>query len=902
MNSKVPRSLRSWLWGVDITQEVDEEIGFHVEMRTRELVERGVDPRIAREMVLARLGDVGRLKRTCIDLGRKREREMRLTRWLEEFRSDVTTALRQMKASPGFTLVAALTLALGIGANSAIFALADATFLRPLPFSASHDRLVMVWERFSNGFLNQVTPLDFGDWAEQNQSFDAMASFLSSSVAMIGPDGTAEQVTSHVVTAQFFDLLGVTPIAGRTFLPSDADSPNTVILAEGFWRRRFGADPALVGRSIVIAGRPQTVIGIVPDRFQVIPATVSNAGSEPPGLWTVFNSPRADPSLRRAHYLYVVGRIKEGVTFEAAQRDMTAIGNRNAELYPETNTGHIPALQPLRDALVGSEMRLTSMLLLAVVGFVLLMCCANVANLLLARTMARARELAVRSALGASRRRIVSQILTESLVLALAGGLIGMAVGAAILELTPSLVPPGLLPSAVTLTFDARVAVFCAVASLTVGLLFGLVPAWQVTGASVVQAMSTESRSTTRGGKFRSGLVVAEVAAAVLVLCGAGLLLRTLISLQSLDPGSRAQDVLTMTLNLPFPGGRTPTRYESQDQVHRFYDSVEKEVAQIPGVRSAAIGSVLPLDGTWIGQFFDLEGDPPSQDGRRNFAQHLMVGPTYFETLDIPIVSGRAFTVADGRDGVQVCIVSEAFVRRYLNGRNPLGMRVAIPNMSLPIGIPVLREIVGVARQVRMRANEREPPPQLYVPTAQNSWFIASLSVRPQTGPAEALLPAVRAAVARVDKEQPVTRVRTIDVVAAEATSRQRFRAVLVGLFAALALGLAMVGVFGVLAYSVQQRIREFGVRIAMGARGSDVMRLVLGSAARLTMVGLAIGLIGAAALSRYVATLVYPVRPLDPITFIAVPAVLIVTAAIAVAVPAWRAARVDPVVAFRSE
>ena len=476
------RSLRSWLWRVPLDQEVDEEIGFHVEMRTRELIERGVPPTVAREMVLARLGDVSRLRRTCVDLGRKRDREMRITQWFDEFRTDVTSAIRQMKASPAFTLVAALTLALGIGANSAIFALADATFLRPLPFAAPHDRLVLVWERFPNGLLNQVTPLDFSDWDEQNQSFDAMAAFLSNSVAMIGPDGTAEQVTSQMVTARFFDLLGVTPIAGRTFLPSDADSPNTVILSEGFWRRRFGADPGLIGRSIVIADRPQTVIGIVPDRFQVIPATVSSAGAEPPSLWTVFNVPRGgDPSLRRAHYMYVVGRIKDGVTFDAAQRDMTAIGERNAELYPETNTGHIPSLMPLRDALVGSEMRLTSMLLLAVVGFVLSMCCANVANLLLARTMTRARELAVRSALGASRRRIVSQILTESLVLAVVGGLAGMAVGAAILSAAPALVPPGLLPSAVSLTFDERVATFCAFVSVAVGVLFGLVPAWQVT-------------------------------------------------------------------------------------------------------------------------------------------------------------------------------------------------------------------------------------------------------------------------------------------------------------------------------------------------------------------------------------------------------------------------------------
>ena len=897
------RSLRSWLWGVPLNQEVDEEIAFHVEMRTRELVEKGMDPRIAREMVLARIGDVGRLKRTCVDLGRKRDREMRITQWLEEFRADVTSALRQMKASPGFTLIAALTLALGIGANSAIFALADATLLRPLPFTAPHDRLVMLWERFPNGFRNQVTPLDYADWANQNQSFEAMAAFFLNSVSMIGPDGVAEQVTSQSASTGFFDLLGVTPIAGRTFQPSDAVSPNTVVLSEGFWRRRFGADQGIVGRSILIDGRSQTVIGIVPDRFRVNPATISNAGSEPPSLWVLVNVGIGnDPSMRRAHFIYVVGRIKDGVTFEAAQRDMDAIGHRNEELYPDTNKGHLPSMQPLREALVGSEMRTTSMLLLSVVGFVLLMCCANVANLLLARTIARSRELAMRSALGATRRRIVSQILTESLVLAAVGGLIGMALGAAILNVAPSLVPPGLLPSSVSLTFDGRVAAFCAIASLAVGLIFGLAPAWQVTGLTVLQALGAESRTTTGKGRFRSVLVVAEVASAVLVLCGAGLMLRTLLSLQSIDSGSGAKDVLTMTLNLPFPDGRTPTRYVTQEAVYRFYDSVQKEVAKSPGVRSAAIGGSLPLDGMWMGQGVDIEGDPPRQGPSRKNASYQLISPEYFETLDIPILSGRAFTDADSRDGVQVCIVSEAFVQRYLEGRAPLGLRVGVPNMSFPAGPPVMREIVGVVRQVTMFPNEPQPIPQMYVPIAQNSWFTASLSVKPQSGPAEALLPTVRAALARVDKERPVTRVRTIDVVASEATARPRFRAVLVGTFAAVALALAMVGVFGLLAYSVQQRLREFGVRIAMGAAASDVMRLVLGNAAKLTLIGLAVGLIAAAALTRYLSTLLYAVKPLDPITFIAVPVVLIVTAAIAVAAPAWRAARVDPVVAFRAE
>jgi putative ABC transport system permease protein len=396
-------------------------------------------------------------------------------------------------------------------------------------------------------------------------------------------------------------------------------------------------------------------------------------------------------------------------------------------------------------------------------------------------------------------------------------------------------------------------------------------------------------------------LVVAEVAVAVLVLSGAGLLLRTLIALQSMDPGYRAQDALTMTMTVPMPGA-AQTRYATADSVRRFYDAIEREIRQVPGVRMVGLGGPLPLAGTWITQPFDVVGEPPKPPATRDTASYQMVSPTYFETLEIPIVKGRAFTDADSGDGVQVCIVSEAFVRRFLGGRDPLGMTLAVSAMSFASEPPRIRQIVGIARQVKTLPHETEPTPQLYVPIAQNPWYIASISVRPSTGPAEALLPGVRAAIARVDKERVVTQVRTIEVVASEATARPRFRAVLVGTFAALALCLAMVGVFGVLAYSVQQRVREFGVRIAMGARAADMVRLVVGSGARLTAIGLAIGLASAAVLGRWLTTLVYPIAPLDPVTFLLVPLVLIVTAGLAVAAPAIRAMRVDPVVAFRSE
>ena len=897
------RSLRSWLWRIPVDQEVDEEIAFHIEMRTRELIERGVDPQTAREIVFARVGDVSRLKRTCVDLGRKREREMRITQWLEELRDDVTGAFRQMKASPGFTAVAAITLALGIGANSAIFALADATFLRPLPFTSPAGRLVMLWEP-DKGILIQTTPLDFKDWAEQNRTFDVMAAFsYVGPVGIAGADGTTELVSAQSVTARFFEVLGVTPVVGRTFVPSD-DGTGVVVLSEAFWRDRFGADPRVVGRPITLGGRPWTVIGVVPSRFQVVPASVTqNSTISAPSMWTIFNPTRAQgPWVRGAHYLFVVGRIQEGISIDTAQRDVAAIAARNEVLYPSTNKGHGVVLQPLRDSLVGSEMRLTSMLLLGVVGFVLLMCCANVANLLLARTSARAREIAVRSALGATRRRVVAQLLTESLVLATMGGLLGVAIGYAILRAAPSVVPSGLLPSAVMLTFDGRVIAFCGITSLVVGVLFGLAPAWQSTGASVAPAIAIDNRTATRGGAFRGVLVVAEVAAAVIVLAGAGLLLRTWVALQSMDAGYRAKNVLTTSVNLPMPNPNAPTRYGTPDLVDQFYNAVEREVRQLPGVASVAWGGAVPLDGAWNFMPFAVDGDPPKPEATRDTAAYHMVSPTYFTTLDIPILRGRDFTDADGRDAPPVCIVNEAFVQRFLGGRDPIGMRIAVNAMSFGSGRAVLREIVGLARQVKLWPAETDPMSQIYVPRAQNPWYLSSLIVRPTSGPADSLTSAVRAAVARVDKDRPLTRIRTMDVVASEAMSRQRFRAVLVGTFAALALGLAMVGVFGVLAYSVQQRVREFGVRIAMGAGARDVLRLVFGDAARLTVIGVVIGLASAAVLSRWLATLVYPVAPLDPVTFTMVPLVLALTAAVAVAAPAIRAMRVDPIVAFRSE
>jgi putative ABC transport system permease protein len=889
------RSLRSWLWRVPLDQEIDEELTFHIEMRTRELVDKGLDAKVAREVVLARIGDTGRLRRTCIDLGRKRDRDMRAIQWFEEFRDDVRYALRQLKAAPGFATVAVITLALGIGANSAMFALADTTLLRPLPFPEP-DQLVTLSEIRANGSRLPANPLDFEDWEARAGAFSAIAAVTRGSSSITGPDGAAEEIPSQAVTTRFFDVLGVRPIAGRTFLEADeGPAPDVVVMSEAFWRTRFGADPTLVGRATRLGGRMFTVIGIVPADFTFeLPGTTTGGQSS---VWTLLNPPRSRaPAERHPHYLNVIGRLKPGIALEAARADIGAVAESLALESPATNKGHGATADPLRERVIGGELRLTAMLLLGVVGLVLLMCCANVANLLLARASSRAREFVVRAALGAGRWRIVRQLLSESFVLATFGAAVGAAIGAGILRAAPSLVPPGLLPASLVLEFDWRVLLFCVAGSFVVAILYGLAPVWLATDASPTQAMATGGRSTTGSSAgVRRLLATSQVAVAVLLLCGAGLLLRTLLVLENVDPGSRAGDLLTMIVS-----GGGPGRDRTPESMRRTYEAYEREAASVPGVRAVAWGSVMPLAGQWYGQTFQIEGDAPRPQGDRDATDYFIVSPSYFRLLGIPLRQGRALVDSDTAESPQVCLVDEAFVRRYLQGRNPLETHLAINNMGPP-GV-VTRQIVGVVGHVKERPDEPEPEPQVYVPLAQNTWWDATLVVQPVRGQAATLAPAVRAALARVDRERPVRMVRTLTAIADDATARPRFRTLVIGTFAVLALTLAMVGVFGVLAYSVQQRTREFGVRIAVGASAAHVLRLVLSSAGRVMVTGIAVGLGMAAVLSRSISTFLFGVQPQDPLTFLLVPVVLAATAAIAVAVPAIRAMRVDPVVAFRGD
>ncbi len=819
---------------------------------------------------------------------------MRLSQWLQGLRDDVKFAFRQLRAAPMFTAIAVTTLALGIGANSAIFALVDATLLRPLPY-ADPDRLVSIWETSDANSRSFASPPNMLDWNERSRMFETIAGFTPNvgGMVMAGRDGNAETVSRQWVTAGIFDVLGVRAIAGRTFNSEDEEKRrNVIVISEPLWESRFDRDPALIGQEIKLDGISWTVVGVVPKTFEILGRT---------SVWAMRSLVNMPPRARGQYMLQVVGRMKPDVAIEVAQSDLSAVAAGLASEFPQTNTGRGVRLEPMHDSMIGSDLKVTSMLFLGVVGFVLLICCANVANLLMARASARTRELAVRAALGAGRRRIIRQLLTESLVLSLIGGGLGMAMGAAILDIAPALIPQGLLPGTVNLTFDLRVVAFCALAALTIGVLFGLAPAWQATKISTVSAMGADNRTTTGGaGRLRDLLVTVEVAMAVLLLFGAGLLLRTLMAVESYDRGYRAESVLTMLVD---PLSQS---YPTPERLQQFYDQVEAEIRAVPGVQDVAWSSALPLGESLYGDFaltYEVVGDPPVPASQRPTTRYQVVSPSYFSTIDLPIVAGRAFDSREMRGSPPVCIVNEAFART-LGGRSPIGMRVAFTIADSRQDKPNVGEIVGVAKQVKGRPDELKDYVQIYVPMAHDLSDDTILMVRSKTGSAGALTPAVRAAISRIDREQLVSvrDVVTLEEVEWGATGRHRFRALMVTAFATLAVALAMVGVFGLLAYSVQQRVRDFGLRRALGATTGDVLRLVISSALRVVTAGAVIGLILAAVFGRLIGTVLFGVRPLDFVTFVVVTMLMAVIAAVSIAGPAWRATQIDPAEALRTK
>lgn len=801
---------------------------------------------------------------------------------------DLRHAIRLLLGAPRLTLFAIGMLALSIGALSSIFSVVDTALLRPLPFT-DPGKLVMLWEKVPDGYShNRVSPLNFQDWHDQNTVFSSMAAVSGTFATLQTKDGP-EQLTGQAVTSEFFSVLGIQPAVGRAFYADDErQHANLALISETLWRQRFASDLKILGSTLNVNGKPTTIIGIVPAHFGILYKS---------DLWTLYTVKRS-PEQRRMHYMQVIGRLKPGVTLQQAQAGMDVIASHIGQIAPEVNKGWGVNVEPLRVALVGHDLRVTSLMLFGVVGFVLLMVCANIANLMLARGAARSREMAVRAALGASSVRLARQLITESLALAALGGIGGVALAAIIIHVAPTVIPPETLPTGLLLTLDIRVLAFAVVATLLTGIAFGLAPVWQLARSSVANALQRGSSYTaTFGNRKLLGTVAAtQVAAGVMIVAAATLLIRTLERISQVDPGFHADRVLTMHVVLPF------NQYKTPDRALLFYEAVQKEIAALPGVQSASFGGSLPTEGWDIGQGFEVVGDPSRAEAEAPAAHYQMVGADYFRTLGISFAAGREFSEHDNASSPQVAIVNEEFVRHYLHGKAAVGMRVRVQAMDPSGPKMVEREIVGVIRQVKVEGlAEKQADAEVYVPLAQNPWFRASLAVR-TAGEPFAMLEPIKKIIAKYDPQLAATQVQTMNDLAQSTIAEPRFRARLLGTFAGLALMLSAFGVFGVLAFSVAQRRREFAVRLALGAQIHDVFNLVLGSAAIILAAGLLVGILGAAALAKSFSALLFDVHPLDPVSFITAPLALTLVALAAAAIPASRAVRTNPAVVLRQE
>ncbi|HEY3742958.1 MAG TPA: ABC transporter permease [Bryobacteraceae bacterium] len=787
---------------------------------------------------------------------------------------DLVYAFRVFRKARGFTITATLALAVGIGASCAIFSLLDAAILRPLPFRDAQ-QLVMLWERPPQFPKNTVSPLTFLDWKERARSFSSMAAMAVIDRTLTGPNVAPERVLSQYVTPSYFQLLGTNALTGRTFADNE-ERDHVAVISEGLWKRRFGADPGVAGKTVVLNGVQFTVIGVMPATFRIIGEV---------DVWTPL---ALDPktSVRNSHFLRVLGRLKPGVSIEQARAEMAVIGEQIAQAAPETNKDWGVAVFPLQEDLTGSDLRTTSVALFGATGLLLLLACANVANLVLARGSMRNLEFALRASLGATRRRLLRQLLTESLLLAAVGGVLGLWFASGLLAAASALLPHGILPAAIVLQLDWRVAAFAVFASLFTGVVFGLLPSWRASNADLNSSMRAGGRTATEGGRVRRILASGEIALALIVISGAGLLARTLLQLEHVDRGYEPGNVLTMHFSLP------RAQYGKPEQVQRFYRAALQELENVQGVRSAAIAIDFPLEGWSMGEPFEIVGKP-IEAARRTSAHYQPVSERYFETLGISIVQGRAFSERDTASSSPVCIINQAFVARFFAGENPIGKRLKLDESAAV-------EIVGVSHQVKVEGPDEANALELYVPLAQTPPGIPQngLAVR-TTGDPVAMIKSVQMAMGRVDKDLALSFVRTLDEIASESVARPRFRAVLAAAFAAAAMALAALGIYGVIAYAVSLRLREFGIRMALGATSGDVLNLVLKEGLWIAGAGIGVGLVGAAIVTRGLGTLLFHVQPLDPLTFLTVPVLLALVALAASTIPARRAARVQPAAAL---
>jgi putative ABC transport system permease protein len=812
-------------------------------------------------------------------------------------RQDIRYGLRMLAKSPGFTIVALLTLALGIGANTAIFSVVSAVLLQALPFAAPKELVRVVSVRARDNAPDNASYPDFTDWRAQSHSFSQIAAYRTESFTVTG-QGEPAHIEGAVVSAELFPLLGVRPILGRTFLPEE-DTPGAgnsglaIILSHGLWRQRFGADPGIVGRTIDLDNRSFTVVGVMPAGFQF------PIQSGPIDIWTTIavdlvEMPGEKPmaSERGAHYLDVIGRLKPEVSPSQAQVELaTVVSNLNKQ-YTD-NAPRTIWVVPEAHQLV-SGVRPALLILLGAVGCVLLIACANVGNLLLSRGAAREREMAVRRALGASRWRMIRQLLMESIMLAFAGGALGVALALWGIPPLIRLVPED-VPRITDIHLNAPALLYTAALSLLTGILFGLAPALRLSRARFLESLKESGRGALEGlpsSRLRSVLVVGDVAMAAILLVGAGLLIKSFLRLERVDPGYDPHRVLTFKVDLP------DSTYPKKRQA-AFYQQALTRLNQLPGVRSASAVLPLPLDGDQIDTVLELEGQPVDRVNPLR-TSYSWVEPGYFGTVGIRLRGGRDFNDRDNLATTPVVIVNETIAKRYFPGQDPIGKRIR-PLIGNGYPAPPMREIVGVVGDVKQTDLTTESGSQVYVPRSQSPFVGMIFVVRTEVAPLS-ILSAARKEISGVDKDLPIYNVRTLDQYFAQSIGQPYFFTTLLGIFAALALLLAAVGLYGVISHSAAQRTHEIGVRMALGANKADVLRLVVGHGFKLTLIGVAFGVAVALALTRLLSTLLYDVQPADPATFVVVSLLLVFVALLACYLPARRATRVDPMVALRYE
>ena len=818
--------------------------------------------------------------------------------------NDIRYGLRQLFQHPGFTIIAILTLALGIGANTAIFSVVNAVLLKPLPFPAPEELVAVggidLTQTVSPPKLQSMCYPDFFDFRDQSQSFKNIAVYRDRTLALVD-EQEAQSIRGEKVSGEFFDVLGVKPILGRGFTRADEQPGGgaggfKVILGYGFWKTHFNRAQDAIGRVLMLDGRPHTVIGIMPEEFQFPIQTESTE------MYITLAEDAASPDgatpytqQRGSHSLLGIARLKPGVSVAQANAELRTIAAALEKKYPDTNTNFSAGLQPLRDELVG-DVRTALYVLFGAVACLLLIANANVANLMLARASVRGREIALRSALGASRARIIRQLLTESVLLAALGGLLGLLIAQWGTEALIAAVPQN-IPRVNEISLDGSVLAFTMILSLVTGIVFGLVPAWQASRVDLNTALKSGTRGA--GGaegkhRLRNGLVMAEIALALILLICASLLIQSFARLGRVNTGMRTERLFTARIGLP------ESAYPKPENIVSFFDQLVPRLRAIPGVESVTTVWPLPLSGSVNTSSFDIE-ERPAPEGQQPDAVHRIVGPDYFKTMGIPILQGRGFEPTDQFKSLPVVIVTEQFVHKFFPGQNVIGKHIK-PSWGVGDEKPLMRTIIGVAGNIKHRSLGSEFTPEVYLSASQIPMDSMSIVARTSVSNPAGITSAVRNELAAVDRNIPLVRVRVFDEYLSRALARPRFNAMLLSIFAGTALVLTAIGIYGVMAYSVAQRTNEIGIRMALGAGKNSIFRLVVGQAMTVVAISLAAGVVGAFAATRMLNSLLYGIGASDPVTFIAIMLLVSVVAFLAAWLPARRATRVDPIVALRAE